>query len=524
MGREGADSGELDRLQDVLRRARFFLRHYSRFAERGLRDDVAAQVDALETAMTSNALQQAWQVAAAICRTLLFGSSVACVLFAAERSVAATHPVLGDGIEREAALLRLQSDAGAAGREATCAKLRALLDEAIPELGDHPDIHLLVPEERLADDFGLLAGRQSYALRETQAPSGLGLPELLTVIRPRGIQRNVVDLAGLTRSLQQARLDLLSHGPLTYDESLFITPKSDERRLQAMLDVAFRSALEIHEPGADEAVDDQYRRKDTTIPSTNLLGELLSLDADLVDRVMETSEEEHKSPSIQIREEATNTDVSQSQETSSSDTVTDEARRDQPVPSWVSKLVDALQGRDVEGIEIVVTVARPPEAPPPPWQEATDAERPSRWYVFISYRFHCGWESARLICAELDYRGMEYFLDTEYRVVGDFKRKLDERLEGAATVVVVLTPGSLATRASEDDGTDYFHYEIRKAMDMSKQTVPALFSDFAWKPEPGAPDDLVEYLKRQDPVRFFPPERYGAAADRLIELLSGQRG
>ncbi len=52
MGREGADSRELDRLQDVLRRARFFLRRHGRLAETELREVLAGQVDSWEAAMT----------------------------------------------------------------------------------------------------------------------------------------------------------------------------------------------------------------------------------------------------------------------------------------------------------------------------------------------------------------------------------------------------------------------------------------------------------------------------------------
>ena len=45
MRREGADSGDPDRLRDVLRRARFFLRRYARFAKTDLRSRLGTQVE-----------------------------------------------------------------------------------------------------------------------------------------------------------------------------------------------------------------------------------------------------------------------------------------------------------------------------------------------------------------------------------------------------------------------------------------------------------------------------------------------
>jgi len=157
MGREGADSGELDRLRDVLRRARFFLRRYACFAKTDLRDELATQVESLEAAMSDKMPEKAWRIAAAICRTLLVGSSVACVLFAAERSVAARDPELGYAIQRQAARLRAQYLDDDPGQTITQIVLRTVLNLALAkhEL-DYRNIRELIPDAQLDHDVNLL--------------------------------------------------------------------------------------------------------------------------------------------------------------------------------------------------------------------------------------------------------------------------------------------------------------------------------------------------------------------------------
>jgi hypothetical protein len=145
-------------------------------------------------------------------------------------------------------------------------------------------------------------------------------------------------------------------------------------------------------------------------------------------------------------------------------------------------------------------------------------KRVKRNRVFISYRRFGGAELARTVKEALHARGYDVFFDVEdLNEAGPFPEKLRHEVESAASVVVILSPGSLdRCLRSEESSEDWFRQEIAHALRLGKKVVPVITGGFSWPSQPLPPDIA--------PLRLYQGltpshEYFDAGMDRLAELL-----
>ena len=494
MGREGADSGELDRLQDVLRRARFFLRHYGRFAETSLRDELAGQVDSLEAAMTDNMLERARDVAAVICRTLLFGSSVACVLLAAERSVAAADPILGDTIRHQAVHLREQCLRGDPTEVVTRRLLRTGLDEALGKCEcDWRNIRELLPEARFREDVHLPSegtlrrkGSQASNVPSSELWSASGVADAIIkpgyYVAPGSVQWR--------RRLAERALSKLS----AHHEALFFKSSVLESAIEVVTDLVFEQLGEEQESQQSYVAD-----RELDFSGLSPYQKALFFNAVVVHDAFSAKVLDKKVGALRVL-------------------------------SWGESLhwaIKTAEGRGRRladsvrfgGARLIVTVVTK-------WQPLLGAARSRavwvlaffrRCFAFISYRRDTGWEAAQLVRAILETHQIRVFLDVESSRVGEFAGTLEENIARADGVVVVLTRGSLASGRRGPD--DYFHKEILLAKKTGKKIIPVAFRGFRFH---GSMPEQLRFLKDHQQVRWQ-RGKYRKAVKELVDFVSGKQ-
>jgi len=498
MGRQGADSGELDRLQDVFRRARFFLRHYSRFAETRSRDELVRQLGTLEAAMTDNRLDRARDAAAVICRTLLFGPGIACLLFAAERSVAGADPVLGGTIRRQAALLREQSLAGDPTQVVTGKLLRTGLDEALGRREcDWRSLGELLPEARFREDVRL---RREGDLRaasslESELPSS---PLWSASRAPDSIIKSQHAVVRQSADWRQRLAERGLRKLFSHQEALFSKSGAVKSAIEALADLVFEPLDEEEESHQSYVAD-----REPTMSGLSPYQRALFFNAVVLDSSFE------KPPPRKTLEK----------------------RRDVPSGAFWRKSLHrstkAAEGRGrgladslrLDGARLIVSVVAK-------WRPLLGAARSHtvwvvaffrRCFAFISYRRDTGWEAAQLVRAILETHLIRVFLDVESSRVGEFAGTLEENIATADGVVVVLTRGSLASRRRGPD--DYFHKEILLAKEIGKKIIPIAFRGFAFH---RSMPERLRFLKDRQHVRWQ-PGKYRKAVKELVDFVSGKK-
>jgi len=546
MGREGADSGELDRLRDVLRRARFFLRHYGRFAETGLRDEFVGQVDSLEAAMTDNILERAREVAAVICRTLLFGPTLACVLFAAETSVAAADPTSGRTIRHQAAHLREQCLRGDPTQVVTQRLLRTGLDEALGKREcDWRNIGELLPETRLREDLRLpwrLSDVSEEGWPQDRRPGGDDRARFL--IRWRG------------EFFGERRLSKLS----ATDKKLLLRARAKESastRVRLPIGLVMDDAMESfavsynYYDSRKQSVDldVMLSAQETRLLQAGVLKSAIEALSGLILEQVEQQKQarqsivEHRkadSEKLSGYEQAQFFSALASEKAVSPEPPTRGAlQRKAAIPRhryWkrsarrVTRSV-VLQGRRLarpvrllETRSLIAVVVKLKSQ----WLVATLRSRTTflvttlerfykRWSAFISYRRAGGWEPSQLIRVVLQLHRIQVFLDVISLRAGAFPPMLAAAIDQADGIVVVLTPGCIPAGplTEEDLERDYFCKEILRARYRHKNIVPMKFDSFEFPPEMPEP---LEFLTKLQAIQWKPRDHWGAV-EKLIRFL-----
>lgn len=140
----------------------------------------------------------------------------------------------------------------------------------------------------------------------------------------------------------------------------------------------------------------------------------------------------------------------------------------------------------------------------------------SRCRVFISYRFDSNSDFARLIRDALLKRGFskdDVFLAVDDIPGGHYPLTLQERLNQATDVIVVISEGSLARCQDE---TDWVRIEVCTAIQLEKTIIPVVKLGYNWLAQP-LPKDM-SVLKEFIDVKVR-DENFEADMDRLVKKL-----
>lgn len=134
--------------------------------------------------------------------------------------------------------------------------------------------------------------------------------------------------------------------------------------------------------------------------------------------------------------------------------------------------------------------------------------------VFISYRRDGGADTARLMRYELQARGWQVFLDAEDLNSGRFDENLLANVAAADNFLLILSKGSLANCANEDD---WLRREIATAIQTERNIIPLL-------KERAQPPDKYELPADIAPVGKFncvnySHAYYNATIARLLSFL-----
>ncbi|HUT95002.1 MAG TPA: toll/interleukin-1 receptor domain-containing protein [Thermoguttaceae bacterium] len=554
---EGSDSGDLDRLQDTLRRARFFLRHYREFAETEFSGELVERVESLEAAMTGNMLDEARRTATSICRMLLCGSGIACLLFVAERSVAATDPLLADLVEHQAARLREECLDGDSGKPAAPELLRMLLDAALAEYEiDYRNVRQLLPEDRLRSD---LPPRTRRGPTRSEFPTAFLVQLAMDAFAEPPLfgrlDRLAIATTGLMKLLPtrfESMVDLGLPDPsrtrvaFTEGDLLFIGfqhesagPQWDASVLKvpprAMADVLYLAyggpersqswiaaydvqafPVSMHYQGVDrhqevehyEEVEhrlDFEDQKEIKPPGKaiylNLLPTQSAASAERLDHLKLAGD----SPADSVKHNMMYWAFSTS------------SRLVEAVFSCVGNLIDTALAQFlavVDASERLIEIWSVEVSKSESEARATTVE--VRCPAFISYRRKGGWEAAELIRVVLELHQVRAFLDRTSLGPGHFPTGLFDAIRDAHSVILILTPGCLRRHGS----TDWLREEVLHAKAMKKRIVPVMFNDFAFPSRVAA---SLEFLREIQAIRWTPRAHQGATA-QLLGFLNASRG
>lgn len=137
--------------------------------------------------------------------------------------------------------------------------------------------------------------------------------------------------------------------------------------------------------------------------------------------------------------------------------------------------------------------------------------------VFVSYRHDGGAELAQVVHNGLAQRGYRAFMDVRNLGSGPFDAALEQSIEQASDVVVLLTPTAL-DRCRGD--ADWMRREIRHALAQGVNVVPVLAPRFSMPAAAALPADIAE-LTRMQAVTYV-HEHSDACLDKLAGLLQSR--
>jgi hypothetical protein len=106
--------------------------------------------------------------------------------------------------------------------------------------------------------------------------------------------------------------------------------------------------------------------------------------------------------------------------------------------------------------------------------------------IFISYRRHVSWVTARLIYDHLKRRRINVFMDLKNLDTGQFDTKLLYEISVRPYFIVILEPGSLDCCANPGD---WLRREIEYALALDRRIIPVMAYDFKFEAE-----DNVKFL------------------------------
>jgi hypothetical protein len=114
--------------------------------------------------------------------------------------------------------------------------------------------------------------------------------------------------------------------------------------------------------------------------------------------------------------------------------------------------------------------------------------------IFISYRSHSGFMTARIFNDRLVQRGYRVFFDVETLRNGVFDMKLLEKVKECHDFILILSPNSLDRCANEND---WVRIEICHAIKHGKNIVPVYEPGFAFPDDKGVPDEIKNLFRYQ---------------------------
>lgn len=135
--------------------------------------------------------------------------------------------------------------------------------------------------------------------------------------------------------------------------------------------------------------------------------------------------------------------------------------------------------------------------------------------AFISYRREGGADTARLVSADLQRRGVRTFLDTDDLGAHHFDERLRHEIQAAPNFVLILSPGSL-DRCREEG--DWLRREITCAIQTGRNIVPLLKDGFSFPDVRDLPPEMAD-LPRYNGVSYS-HEYFRASMDRLASFLA----
>jgi len=137
----------------------------------------------------------------------------------------------------------------------------------------------------------------------------------------------------------------------------------------------------------------------------------------------------------------------------------------------------------------------------------SDAEKT----VFISYRRNVSSFIARAIFLDLREHGYDVFMDVESIDSGQFDTIILNQIAARAHFLVILTPGSVERCAEPDD---WLRREIEFAMDLQRNIVPVLVSNFSFSEKEAYLTGKLSELRRYNGLSL-PHDYFDAAMERL---------
>lgn len=161
--------------------------------------------------------------------------------------------------------------------------------------------------------------------------------------------------------------------------------------------------------------------------------------------------------------------------------------RPEPTPTLPAYLAETITKP-----EDFATPVKPSGASKPAAQPIVNPDSASEdpaYDVFISYRRGDASSSARLIRGELRSFHLRVFLDVDDLRAGYFDEALLRHIENTPNFVVILSPGSLARCADEND---WFRQEVAHALKTGKNIVPILMPGFEFPPKELLPEDISQ--------------------------------
>lgn len=157
-----------------------------------------------------------------------------------------------------------------------------------------------------------------------------------------------------------------------------------------------------------------------------------------------------------------------------------------------------------------------------------ESVKPITKSVVIIYRWRdelnrdLGLLAAKLCEYAFNERHVKCFLDTASLTPGiDLKKKLQEEMELAKNVILLITPDCF--NRCEDDN-DFLWWEIEIATILNCNIIPVI----AYDPEPGLPNTLIEYETRYKVINdllnnklrvYLDVEHLASCIEKIIKVL-----
>ena len=133
--------------------------------------------------------------------------------------------------------------------------------------------------------------------------------------------------------------------------------------------------------------------------------------------------------------------------------------------------------------------------------------------VFISYRRSVSRFAARAIFQHLRHKGYDVFMDVESIDSGDFGKIILNQIAARAHFLVILSKGTLESVRESDD---WLRKEIETALDLQRNVVPVLLSDFSFEEAKPYLTGKLAHLSKLNGL-LVPDEYFEEAMARLCD-------